>query len=116
MYVYHEPVMGPEVLDYLTPNDEGFYLDGTVGGGGHTRLILDACAGCRVLAVDRDPEALDEARASLEDVLLHMADNNVECVLVTKDGRLAGIFTVVDACRAFSKELRSQRPDGHDAA
>jgi 16S rRNA (cytosine1402-N4)-methyltransferase len=65
---YHEPVMGPEVLDYLAPSDEGFYLDGTVGGGGHTRLILEACAGCRVLAVDRDPDALDEARESLADL------------------------------------------------
>jgi hypothetical protein len=36
-----------------------------VGGGGHTRLILERCSGCRVLAVDRDPDALTEARARL---------------------------------------------------
>jgi len=64
---YHEPVMAPEVLEMLSPADGGFYLDGTVGGGGHTRLILDACSDCRVLAVDRDEEALQEARASLAD-------------------------------------------------
>jgi 16S rRNA (cytosine1402-N4)-methyltransferase len=62
---WHEPVMGQEVLRYLAPSDAGFYLDGTVGGGGHTRMILDACEACRVLAVDRDPEALDEARGAL---------------------------------------------------
>lgn len=57
-----------------------------------------------------------ELGASLEDVLLHMANRHIACVLVTKEGRLAGIFTHVDACRAFSKELRSQRPEGGDAA
>jgi 16S rRNA (cytosine1402-N4)-methyltransferase len=57
--------MGPEALEMLDPSDSGFYLDGTVGGGGHTRLLLEACPECRVLAVDRDPEALLEARTAL---------------------------------------------------
>lgn len=68
MSSYHEPVMGEEVLHHLAPRDGGFYLDGTAGGGGHTRLILEACDDCRVLAVDRDPEALEEARQVLEDL------------------------------------------------
>lgn len=68
MSTYHEPVMGREVLDLLEPAADGFYLDGTTGGGGHTRLVLEACSGCRVLAVDRDPEALDEAREALADL------------------------------------------------
>jgi 16S rRNA (cytosine1402-N4)-methyltransferase len=68
MSSYHEPVMGEEILRYLAPRDAGFYLDGTAGGGGHTRLILEACDDCRVLAVDRDPEALAEAREALEDL------------------------------------------------
>jgi 16S rRNA (cytosine1402-N4)-methyltransferase len=62
---YHEPAMADEVLAYLAPAGEGLFLDGTVGGGGHTRRILDACPGCRVVAVDRDPEALAEARTAL---------------------------------------------------
>jgi 16S rRNA (cytosine1402-N4)-methyltransferase len=68
MSTYHEPVLGAEVLELLAPSGEGLYLDGTVGGGGHTRLILGHCPGCRVLAVDRDREALDEARRALADV------------------------------------------------
>lgn len=68
MSTYHEPVLGTELIELLAPRDARFYLDGTVGGGGHTRLILDACADCRVLAVDRDPEALEEARRVLADV------------------------------------------------
>ena len=62
---YHEPVLADAVVEFLSPEGEQFYLDGTVGGGGHARRILEQCASCRVLAVDRDPEALEEARAAL---------------------------------------------------
>lgn len=65
MSAYHEPVLGEEALELLEPRGRGLYLDGTVGGGGHTRLILERCSGCRVLAVDRDPDALAEARGRL---------------------------------------------------
>jgi 16S rRNA (cytosine1402-N4)-methyltransferase len=62
---YHEPVLSNAVLQFLSPRAEKFYLDGTVGGGGHARRILEKCRACRVLAVDRDPEALTAARAAL---------------------------------------------------
>ena len=62
---YHEPVLSDAVVEFLSPGGERLYLDGTVGGGGHARRILEECRGCRVLAVDRDPEALEEARAAL---------------------------------------------------
>ena len=62
---YHEPVLGDAVVGLLNPEGERLYLDGTVGGGGHARRILEHCGGCRVLAVDRDPDALAEARVAL---------------------------------------------------
>jgi 16S rRNA (cytosine1402-N4)-methyltransferase len=65
MAPYHEPVMGAEVLRYLEPRGAGLYLDGTAGGGGHTRLLLEHCRECRVLAVDRDREAIEHARTML---------------------------------------------------
>ncbi len=68
MDTYHEPVMGPEMLELLRPSGPGLYLDGTLGGGSHTRLILEACAECRVLAVDRDGDAIDHARSALADL------------------------------------------------
>lgn len=68
MDTYHEPVLGAEMLELLSPRGSGLYLDGTVGGGSHTRLILEECGECRVLAVDRDPDALEHARAALADV------------------------------------------------
>lgn len=65
MHTYHEPVLGDEVLQLLGVPRAGLYLDGTVGGGGHTRKILERCSDCRVLAVDRDPDAIEHARLSL---------------------------------------------------
>jgi 16S rRNA (cytosine1402-N4)-methyltransferase len=65
VHAYHEPVLGQEVLRLLAPAGDGLYLDATVGGGGHARLILEACAACRLVAVDRDPGALEHARSVL---------------------------------------------------
>ena len=62
---YHEPALVEEVLSYLEPRDEGLFFDGTLGGGGHARALLERCPGCRLLGSDRDPEALAEAREAL---------------------------------------------------
>ncbi len=42
----------------------------------------------------------------LDTVLLHMADNRIGSVLVTRKGKLAGLFTVTDACRCYGELLR----------
>jgi 16S rRNA (cytosine1402-N4)-methyltransferase len=55
---FHEPVMVREVLDALEGAASGVILDGTLGGGGHTEAMLVTWPECRVLGVDRDPEAL----------------------------------------------------------
>jgi len=52
----------------------------------------------------------------LDRVLMHMAEHRLDSVLVAKDGKLAGIFTVSDACRHFGKLLRSLFPPGGDSA
>jgi 16S rRNA (cytosine1402-N4)-methyltransferase len=53
----HVPVMLPEVLAALCPAAGETYVDATFGAGGYTRAILDA-ADCKVIAIDRDPQAI----------------------------------------------------------
>ena len=58
----HQSVLLNEVVEALGPIQGGLYLDATFGNGGYSRAILDA-ANCKLLAIDRDPDAIkrDEA-------------------------------------------------------
>ncbi len=64
----HIPVLYQETIDFLQPQPGGRYIDGTVGAGGHTRGILQASApDGKILAFDRDREAIIYARQQLTD-------------------------------------------------
>ena len=56
----HIPVMLDHVVEHLAPKPGDVILDGTFGGGGYTRALLDA-ADCRVIGVDRDPDAIERS-------------------------------------------------------
>lgn len=56
----HVPVLSQETLTFLDPKGGGVYLDCTFGGGGHTRMILEA-ADTSVVALDQDPQAIERA-------------------------------------------------------
>lgn len=62
----HLPVLYHEVLDGLQPCPGGNYIDGTLGAGGHAAGILERSApDGQLLGMDRDPAALEVARAAL---------------------------------------------------
>jgi 16S rRNA (cytosine1402-N4)-methyltransferase len=60
---FHEPVLATEVVQVLRPEPGKLFLDGTLGGGGHSGLLL--AEGARVIALDKDPRALASATARL---------------------------------------------------
>jgi 16S rRNA (cytosine1402-N4)-methyltransferase len=60
----HTPVMVDEVDAHLEPSRGGVYVDCTVGMGGHARRMLDGGA-TRLIGIDRDPDALEQARDAL---------------------------------------------------
>jgi 16S rRNA (cytosine1402-N4)-methyltransferase len=62
----HEPVLFSEVLEALEPNrDDGVLVDATVGLGGHAEALLERNPDVRLVAIDRDPEALERSRQRL---------------------------------------------------
>jgi CBS domain-containing protein len=68
-------------------------------------------------AMVRDSYMVD-MEEGLDTVLMHMAEHHIGSAVVTRQGKLAGIFTAQDACRHFAEFLREQfrRSGGGDAA
>jgi 16S rRNA (cytosine1402-N4)-methyltransferase len=62
----HEPVLLSEVLEYLEPNrPDGTLVDATVGLGGHSEALLERHPDVRLVAIDRDPQALERSQERL---------------------------------------------------
>jgi len=65
---YHVPVMTEEALCLLKPERGGVFVDGTLGGGGHAVALLERGPEAELFGFDRDPDAIDAARARLQEV------------------------------------------------
>jgi 16S rRNA (cytosine1402-N4)-methyltransferase len=63
--VTHVPVLVQETIEYLAIQPDGIYIDATLGAGGHAEEILRRLERGRLLGLDRDPQALEVARARL---------------------------------------------------
>jgi 16S rRNA (cytosine1402-N4)-methyltransferase len=88
----HQPVLLREVLELLAPRPAGRYLDCTFCGGGHTRALLTSARGVAVVALDRDPAALERAASLREE--------------------FAGQFTLIDRDFGRLAELAQSDFDG----
>ncbi|MEI8375587.1 MAG: 16S rRNA (cytosine(1402)-N(4))-methyltransferase RsmH [Planctomycetota bacterium] len=65
----HVPVMLAEVLEGLSPQLGGIFVDGTLGGGGHTRALAERVGPSgRIISLDRDPAAIEAANTYLPKV------------------------------------------------
>jgi 16S rRNA (cytosine1402-N4)-methyltransferase len=65
---FHEAVMAEEVVELFRPLQEGLIVDATYGGGGHSRRLLNALgSNVRILAFDRDPDAIAETETRSTD-------------------------------------------------
>jgi 16S rRNA (cytosine1402-N4)-methyltransferase len=73
----HQSVLLREVVAALSPADDAIYLDATFGNGGYSRALLEA-TGCKVIAIDRDPDAIQRGQS-----------------MVTE---FAGRFSLVEGC------------------
>lgn len=76
MDFYHDPIMSREILEAMKPAPGKQFLDGTLGGGGHTELLLRK--GAHVIGCDQDGAALDYAvhrLASYGDAFLPVRGN-----------------------------------------
>jgi 16S rRNA (cytosine1402-N4)-methyltransferase len=96
---YHIPVMLAESIDALVVDPAGTYVDGTLGGGGHTAEILDRVRGRgRVLAFDADPGAIEWNRRRFEGVgdeelLIRQAYFSEACEILRKeDVEISGVL------------------------
>jgi 16S rRNA (cytosine1402-N4)-methyltransferase len=103
----HESVLPAEVLEYLSPQKDKVYVDGTLGGAGHASAI--AASGARLVGVDRDPTALAAARARLR--ALPLPDRAAWSGDQTDD-RIRLVHGELGNLRAILSDLGIDRVDG----
>lgn len=75
MEYYHKPVLLLKTIESLGIKPDGFYIDGTAGGGGHSQAIAEKLTSGRLLSIDRDPDAVAAVSERLK---------NFQCVTVVK--------------------------------
>jgi 16S rRNA (cytosine1402-N4)-methyltransferase len=92
----HIPVLSQEVITGLNIQPGGNYLDLTVGGGGHSRLILETAEDVKVTCVDQDEDALKAAKENLAEFgdrvkFIHSNFANYQFIENSYDGILADL-------------------------
>jgi len=81
----HVPVLLEEALEYLNVRPGGVYVDATLGLAGHSSAIARRLGGKgRLICFDRDPQAMETAKARLNEVKAELGDEMPEVVFVPK--------------------------------
>jgi 16S rRNA (cytosine1402-N4)-methyltransferase len=108
--VLHTPVLVAEVVEWLRIRPDGTYLDATAGTAGHAIEIAKRLTTGRLVAIDRDPQALEIARERLKEfgekvVLVHREFSEIG--EVAKELKLAPLDGVVADLGVSTLELDS---------
>lgn len=93
----HIPVLLHETIDSLQIKPDGIYVDCTAGGGGHSKAILEKLTTGHLIAIDRDPDAIETLKERLGSYpnahIVHSTFDRIEEILgdVKVDGILADL-------------------------
>lgn len=108
----HVPVLFRETLDSLHIRPDGLYVDCTAGGGGHSKAIAEQLTTGRLIAIDRDPDAIEILQERLGGFpqvrIVHDTYDNIRSILNGEhaDGILADLgvssYQLDTAQRGFS--------------
>ncbi|MFR8665733.1 MAG: 16S rRNA (cytosine(1402)-N(4))-methyltransferase RsmH [Ruthenibacterium sp.] len=85
MEFYHIPVLLTQCLEALAIQPDGTYLDGTVGGAGHSKEIAARLHAGRLICLDQDPDAIETARARLAGLPVVVIQANFRCAAAVLD-------------------------------
>ena len=108
--IHHIPVMNSgEIVGVITGRDVEA-REKMVKGDNEQSL--------EVLHVHMSKPYIVDINEPFENVLLTMADKHIGATVITKHGKLVGVFTYIDACRYFGEYLKARFPkiSGNDAA
>lgn len=73
MEFHHVSVLLNECIEYLNIKKDGIYIDGTMGGGGHSLAICQKLTTGKLIAIDQDLNAHTAAKQTLKDLsLIHI--------------------------------------------
>lgn len=96
---FHRPVMVKQVVSWWVTDVQGWYVDATIGGGGHAEALLQRFSpGGRLVGIDRDQEAIDFSRERLrqwqDQILLRQANFHQIKQILAEEGiqEVAGIL------------------------
>lgn len=81
----HIPVLFNETIDALNVRPDGIYVDCTAGGGGHCAAVAEKLTTGRIIAIDQDPEAIENLQERFKDngrvTVVHDNFVNIEAIL-----------------------------------
>ena len=105
---HHVSVLLQECLEGLNIRPDGVYVDGTLGGAGHSKCIAERLTTGRLIGIDRDPVALQAAGARLADfgervTLVH--SNFCEIAAVLKNLNITGVDGILLVLGVSSPQL-----------